>query len=194
MLNYGRSTDVNGRSRFLMLQDEEIVRLAHGGDSLATECLLGRYRSLVVAKARTYFVVGADREDVVQEGMIGLYKAIRDYRGDRSTRFRPFAEMCVTRQIITAVKAATRFKHLPLNGSLELESAGFWIGTQPKLGADGLLSTAMQALSPLERGVLEGFLNGKSYLEMSHELSCHTKSVDNALQRAKRKLGTYLLA
>lgn len=194
------------------MQDEEIVLLARDGAYGATECLLGRYRTLVESKAKAYFLLGADRDDVIQEGMIGLCKAIRDFRCDRLNKFRPFAELCVTRQIITAVKTATRHKHGPLNASVSLNQTfvdetgdGALIDivpdTQSSLPDQELLRKQFPAtlkkliqssLSDLERGVLRCYLAGKSYREMSEELRCRTKSIDNALQRVKKKLGMLL--
>ncbi len=199
-------------NRFVFMLDEEVVHLARSGNDTACEFLISRYRPLVENKAKAYFVMGADRDDVIQEGMIGLCKAIRDFRSDRLSKFRPFAELCVTRQIITAVKTATRQKHVPLNGYVSLNRA---IGTD---GADGSLldvipdvagpdpeSAALtiqlprnlhelvqHALSDLEHCVLRCYLDGMSYREMSVELKCHTKSIDNALQRVKRKIGLIL--
>lgn len=194
------------------MPDEEVVGLAHQGDGRATECLMSRYRSLVESKARTYFVIGADHDDVIQEGMIGLYKAIRDFRDDRLSKFRPFAELCVTRQIITAVKTATRQKHVPLNAYVSLDrNACDGVGDQslidiladrssaasesvlfaPKLPRN-LQEMAQYALSDLEQSVLRYYLDGLSYREMSSLLHCHTKSIDNALQRVKRKIGQFL--
>jgi RNA polymerase sporulation-specific sigma factor len=190
------------------MQDEEVVNLAKLGDRSAQEFLMSRYRGLVETKAKSYFVVGADREDVVQEGMIGLYKAIRDFRDDRLTKFRPFAELCVTRQIITAVKSATRQKHVPLNASVSLNRSSL----PDALTADGptaaplpllsdsdpdrlpedLAENMRHLLSDLEQGVLHCYLEGMSYREISRELNCHTKSIDNALQRVKRKIGGLL--
>lgn len=189
--------------------DEEVVSWARQGSSVATEFLITRYRPLVEHKARAYFVIGADHDDVIQEGMIGLYKAIRDYREDKLTKFKPFAELCVTRQIITAVKTATRQKHVPLNGYVSLNRS---LGEEP---ADGSLLDILPAqrsdcpivdelcerlprnlheairtnFSTLERQVLRCYLDGLTYREMSAELRCHTKSIDNALQRVKRKIG-----
>jgi RNA polymerase sporulation-specific sigma factor len=194
------------------MQDEEVVHLAKAGDHGATEFLIMRYRPLVENKAKAYFVVGADREDVVQEGMIGLCKAIRDFRDDRLNKFRPFAELCVTRQIITAVKTATRQKHVPLNGYVSLNRSftgevgdGSLIDVlpdqvreapsaamlEPRL-PQNLSELVHHALSDLECCVLKCYLDGMSYLEMSRELNCHTKSIDNALQRVKRKIGHLL--
>jgi RNA polymerase sporulation-specific sigma factor len=197
---------------FGYMLDEEVVDLAKSGHAAATEFLISRYRPLVETKAKAYFVMGADREDVIQEGMIGLYKAIRDFRVDRLNKFRPFAELCVTRQIITAVKTATRQKHVPLNGYVSLHRSGGG-ETQDSSLLDVLadqesecpertaLSEALPqniqemmqgSLSELERHVLRCYLDGLSYREMSRELACHTKSIDNALQRVKRKIGVLL--
>lgn len=194
------------------MQDEDVVVLAKCGSQAATEFLISRYRPLVENKARAYFVIGADHDDVVQEGMIGLYKAIRDFRSDRLSKFRPFAELCVTRQIITAVKTATRQKHVPLNAYISLNrsmtgevSDGSLLDIIPdqavgtpdqtlvtaKLPED-LPEMAKHVLSALEGCVLKCYLGGMSYREMSLELNCHTKSIDNALQRVKRKIGQLL--
>jgi len=196
------------------MMDEEVVTLAHDGAPGATEFLLHRYRTLVESKARAYFLAGADHEDVVQEGMIGLCKAIRDYREDQSHKFRPFVELCVTRQIITAVKSATRHKHMPLNASVSLNQ-GFNedssddtlldVLPDPTVPApdeailhaelpEAIHEMVEHALSELERGVLWSYLDGKTYREMSTELKCRTKSIDNALQRVKKKLGVLIEA
>jgi RNA polymerase sporulation-specific sigma factor len=194
------------------MQEEEVVDLAKNGHTGATEFLISRFRPLVENKAKAYFVIGADREDVIQEGMIGLCKAIRDFRSDRLNRFRPFAELCVTRQIITAVKTATRQKHVPLNEYISLNrpyqteaadstlldvlpTSGGGNPEQELLGGrlSGELGDAVtNALSDLERKVLRCYLEGLSYREMSSQLACHPKSIDNALQRVKRKIGTLL--
>lgn len=198
-------------SVFEALPDEEVVHLARGGMHQATEFLLARYRPLIEHKARAYFVRGADKEDVIQEGMIGLYKAIRDYQKSEARRFKPFAEMCVTRQIISAVKAATRNKHEPLNGSISLyhtigeEAADITlIDVIPDPGSiasadrttKGLAkqwhARAYEKFSDLERRVLERYLDGKTYREIGAELNCHTKCIDNALQRVKKKICTLL--
>lgn len=196
------------------INDEDLIELAHDGNSHATEHLLAKYRPLVESKARSYFLLGADHDDVVQEGMIGLFKAIRDYRDDRLSRFRAFADLCVTRQIITAVKAAMRQKHLPLNAYVSLyhapgvdsEGDGTLLDCLPDSSmcdperflfrereTTGRLEAVRRTLSPLEMRVLECYLEGKSYREMSAELSCQPKTVDNALQRVKRKLGETLV-
>ena len=194
------------------LPDETLVERAWGGDDVALSTLLQRYRSFVRVKARTYFLVGGDREDVVQEGMIGLYKAVRDYDASRQTSFRAFAELCVVRQIITAIKTATRQKHAPLNRYVslylplyheedpdsELLDQLLCTGADP---ADRVVSASEVAnleqefgrvLSDLEAGVLERYLAGCSYSEIATELDRHEKAIDNALQRIKRKLDGYL--
>lgn len=201
-------------SRFHYMQDEEVVTLAREGTYGAAEFIINRYRWLVESKAKAYFVLGADHDDVVQEGMIGLCKAIRDFREDHVHKFRPFAELCVTRQIITAVKTATRHKHAPLNASVSLNAKfgddagdGSLMDVLPnryvespeeamlaeKLPSD-LDELARRALSELELCVLRSYLAGKSYREMSEELHCRTKSIDNALQRVKKKIGSLMEA
>jgi RNA polymerase sporulation-specific sigma factor len=188
------------------LSDEELVSLARGGNRLAVEHLLTRYRGLVEGKARAYFVCGADHEDVVQEGMIGLFKAVRDYQAERLVRFRPFAEICVTRQIISAVKSASRQKHLPLNRYVPLSRPA---GEEDAILADVLADPradepeaaildrrltdyleqdAATELSELENQVVRCRLEGMSYEQMAAALKCRPKCVDNALQRAKRKI------
>ena len=194
------------------LTDEEIVSLAKNGDTIALEFLISKYKNFVRSKARTYFLIGADREDIIQEGMIGLYKAIRDYRYDRQTSFHSFAEICVTRQIITAIKTATRQKHMPLNSYVSLNKPVYEeesertlsdVITQGKAGNPEDLfidqedfldieSTMQRILSPLEQDVVNLYLEGKSYVEIAQQLDRHVKSVDNALQRVKRKLEQYL--
>ncbi len=192
--------------------DEVLVERAWDGDDVALSALLQRYRGFVRVKARTYFLVGGDREDVVQEGMIGLYKAIRDYDASRQTSFRAFAELCVVRQILSAIKTATRQKHAPLNryvslylpryhdddtGSALLDHVMSVEGDP----ADRVVSNAEIAsleghfariLSELEANVLERYIQGRSYQEIATELDRHEKAIDNALQRIKRKLESYL--
>jgi RNA polymerase sporulation-specific sigma factor len=204
-------TYAEAAAKYDCMADEEVVTMAQSGTSEAAESLIDRYRMLVESKARTYFLVGAEHDDVVQEGMIGLCKAIRDFREDRLNKFRPFAELCVTRQIITAVKTATRHKHVPLNASVSLNQT-----LSPEHGDCALIDlvpderptpdqepqedalpqnfTEMidSTLSELEKCVLSRYLDGQSYREMSLDLNCHTKSIDNALQRVKKKIGTLL--
>ncbi|MBP2652145.1 MAG: sigH [Firmicutes bacterium] len=195
------------------MTDEQIVIDAKDNDNtVAQEYLINKYRNFVRAKARSYFLIGADREDIIQEGMIGLYKAIRDFRNDKLASFRAFAELCVTRQIITAIKTATRQKHIPLNSYVSLNKPIYdedsdrtlldvlsgskiadpeelvisreeFIDIEEKMG---------EILSDLEWKVLMSYLDGKSYQEIAAELDRHVKSIDNALQRVKRKLERYL--
>ena len=192
--------------------DEDIVKRARGGCYVALEFLITKYRNFVRAKARSYFLVGADREDIIQEGMIGLYKAIRDYRSDRLASFRAFAELCITRQIITAIKTATRQKHIPLNSYISLNKpicdedsdrtlldviSGNRITDPEELIINreefgDIEEKMVEILSELEWKVLMAYLEGKSYQEIASDLNRHVKSIDNALQRVKRKLERYL--
>lgn len=192
--------------------DEEVVESAREGSDLAQEFLINKYRNFVRAKARSYFLIGADREDIIQEGMIGLYKAIRDFRSDKLSSFRAFAELCITRQIITAIKTATRQKHIPLNSYVSLNKpiydedsdrtlldviSGSKITDPEELIISreefGDIEEKMgEILSELEWKVLMAYLDGKSYQEIAADLRRHVKSIDNALQRVKRKLERYL--
>ncbi len=194
--------------RFEHMTDEQVVRLAHEADGTALEYLLNKYKNFVRSKARSYFLIGADHEDIVQEGMIGLYKAIRDFREEKLTSFRAFAELCITRQIITAIKTATRQKHIPLNSYVSLNKPIYdeesdrtlldvitegWeanpeevlISREDVSVIEGRIG---KLLSGLEKQVLLRYLEGKSYQEISQEMHRHVKSIDNALQRVKRKL------
>ncbi len=194
------------------MPDEETVELAQQGEQFAIEFLIDKYKNFVRAKARSYFLIGADREDIIQEGMIGLFKAIRDYRVDKLTSFRAFAELCITRQIITAIKTATRQKHIPLNSYVSLNKPIYDEESDRTL-MDIITTTGItnpeeiiisreefifiekkmgEILSSLEWKVLMSYLEGKSYQEISVDLKRHVKSIDNALQRVKRKLEKYL--
>ncbi len=188
--------------------DEELLRRHREGDARAEEALYARYKQVVRSKARTYFLVGADREDIIQEGMIGLYKAVMDYQFDRQASFRAFAELCVTRQIITAIKGATRKKHIPLNTYISFNrSVREGDGERPLI--DVLTSTRItdpeevligrenyaavadsieNSLSKLERDTLALYLKGYSYQQIAEALDISAKSVDNAIQRVKKKL------
>lgn len=199
-------------SEYDFISDEEIVEIFRSGDSGALEHLINKYRNFVRAKARSYFLIGADREDIVQEGMIGLYKAIRDFKGDKLSSFKAFAELCITRQIITAIKTATRQKHIPLNSYVSLDKPIYdedsdrtlmdvICGTQVLDPEEliinqeefiGLEDKMAEILSDLERKVLMLYLDGRSYQEIAEDLKRHVKSIDNALQRVKRKLERYL--
>ena len=195
------------------LEDLQLVLKARNGSSVAMDQLIRRYTSFVRLKASSYFLAGGDSEDLIQEGLVGLYKAVRDFRPDKETSFRSFAELCVTRQIITAIKTATRFKHAPLNqyvsfshtpagqdadgectlgdalpGPPVQEPPVMVISTEELQSLVGCLSTT---LSPLEADALRLYLEGSSYEQMADELGCDTKTIDNALQRVKRKILTH---
>ena len=198
---------------FEKMTDEEIALLAQqDGEGAALEYLLNKYKNFVRTKARSYFLIGADHEDIVQEGMIGLYKAIRDFKQERLASFRAFAELCITRQIITAIKTATRQKHIPLNSYISLNRPIYEEDSDRTL-LDVITEDAPsnpeemlidredlsviegrigQMLSDLEKQVLVRYIEGKSYVEISQEMNRHVKSIDNALQRIKRKLQKYL--
>ncbi len=188
--------------------DEEIALKAKSGNIQAQEYLINKYKNFVKAKAKSYFLIGADKEDIYQEGMIGLYKAIRDFKPDKLSSFKAFAELCVTRQIITAIKTATRQKHIPLNTYISLNKPIYDeesdrtlldILSAVKVSDPEELVISREevvkieneiedALSELELEVLNSYLQGKSYQEIACELDRHSKSIDNALQRVKRKL------
>ena len=195
------------------LLDMQLVLRARNGDEAALDQLMRRYTGFVRLKASSYFLAGGDSEDLIQEGLIGLYKAVRDFRTDKETSFRSFAELCITRQIITAIKTATRFKHQPLNkyvsfshtpagqdtdgectlgdalpGSAVEEPSVVVISTEE---LQSLIFTLGTGLSRLESDALRLYLEGWSYEEMADELGCDTKTIDNALQRVKRKIVTH---
>lgn len=212
MNDYKRVAD--DRMNFQMLEDDQIIELVHKGNTEALDYLITKYRNFVRAKARSYFLIGADKEDIIQEGMIGLYKAIRDYKEEKLTSFKAFAELCITRQIITAIKTATRQKHIPLNSYISLDKPIYDEESDRTLmdvisGAKPTDPEALiihreefskiedkmaELLSDLERQVLSLYLDGQSYQEISALLDRHVKSIDNALQRVKRKLERYLEA
>ena len=200
-------------SEFETLTDEEIIlEIKDNNNSIALDYLINKYRNFVRAKARSYFLIGADREDIIQEGMIGFYKAIRDFRNDKLSSFRAFAELCVTRQIITAIKTATRQKHIPLNSYISLNKpiydedsdrtlldvlSGAKVSDPEELVISreefvDIEKKMEEILSDLEWKVLMSYLDGKSYQEIAVELRRHVKSIDNALQRVKRKLERYM--
>ncbi|TCP24146.1 RNA polymerase sigma-30 (SigH) subunit [Scopulibacillus darangshiensis] len=199
-------------ARFEELEDEQVVEYVQVGDIHALEHLIFKYKNFVRAKAKSYFLIGADREDIIQEGMIGLYKAIRDFKGDKLSSFKAFAELCITRQMITAVKTATRQKHIPLNSYVSLDKpiydeesdrtlldviCGSRVTNPEELlinqeEFDDIELKMTEILSDLERQVLMLYLDGRTYQEISVDLKRHVKSIDNALQRVKRKLERYL--
>ena len=195
------------------LEDLQLVLKARNGSTVALDSLIRRYTPFVRLKASAYFLVGGANDDLIQEGLIGLYKAVRDFRPDKETSFRSFAELCVTRQIITAIKTATRFKHAPLNtyvsfshtpAGQESDSECTLGDALPGPGVDdpsvcvisteelqSLVFTLGSGLSQLEADALRLYLEGSSYEEMAEELDCDTKTIDNALQRVKRKILTH---
>jgi RNA polymerase sporulation-specific sigma factor len=195
------------------LEDLQLVIKARNGSQSALDQLMRRYHGFVRLKASSYFLAGGDADDLIQEGMIGLYKAVRDFRHDKETSFRSFAELCVTRQIITAIKTATRFKHAPLNTyvSFSHTPAGQDNEGECTLGdalpgpavndpsvrvisteeLQSLVGCLGSALSSLESEALRRYLDGNSYEQMAEELGCDTKTIDNALQRVKRKILTH---
>lgn len=190
------------------LADEKLPELIRQGDAQAQDYMIDKYKNLVKVKARAYFLIGADREDLMQEGMIGLFKAIRDYKAEKLVSFSSFAELCINRQMITAIKAATRQKHLPLNSYVSLNNAIYdeeadktfmeilsaqhitnpeelFIGREEKKTIEKQLE---KELSALESRVLALYLQGKSYEEIAQIISKDEKSIDNALQRVRRKV------
>lgn len=194
---------------FKELSDEELVSLSQNGDDAALDFLLKKYRAAVLKRARTYFLIGADHEDIVQEGMIGLFKAVRDYNCEKEAGFRGFAELCITRQMITAIKTATRQKHMPLNTYVSLNrplyDEEYEITLLDVLGEEAKVvnpeeiminkeqyhdieSKLQKILSAFERKVLNSYLQGKSYQEIGLILNRDAKSIDNALQRIKKKI------
>jgi len=195
------------------MSDDELIALSKNGDGYATEVLLEKYRNFVRSRSRTYFLIGADKEDIIQEGMIGLYKAIRDYRPEAQASFKSFAELCITRQIITAIKSATRQKHFPLNSYISLnkpiyddESERVLIDTvieRKKLDPEEIMidkerffsieEKLSQILSDLEWTVLLKYLEGSSYTEIASCVGKTEKSIDNALQRIKKKIEKHIL-
>jgi RNA polymerase sporulation-specific sigma factor len=191
------------------VEDLRLVLRARNGDSVAMDSLLRRYTGFVRLKASSYFIAGGESDDLIQEGLVGLYKAVRDFRTDKETSFRSFAELCITRQIITAIKTATRFKHAPLNTYVSFshtpagqEDGDCTLGDAlPGPGVDdpavcvisteelqSLVFCLGTGLSPLESDALRLYLEGNSYEEMAEDLGCDTKTIDNALQRVKRKI------
>jgi RNA polymerase sporulation-specific sigma factor len=198
------------------VQDRALIQRARGGDQVAMDRLIDRYRGFVRMKASSYFLAGGENEDLVQEGLIGFFKAVRDYRSDREASFRSFAELCVTRQIITAIKTAARNKHTPLNTYVSFShtragaesdqemSLADMLPTDPVVDPmsqvisaqemQSLLRCLGDTLSELESGVLTMYLEGRSYEEIAERLGCTPKTVDNALQRVKRKILTHLRA
>lgn len=203
-----RSYNSSNALIFKGMNEEDIIENARDGDPYALEYIINKYRGVVIGKARTYFLIGADKEDIIQEGMIGLYKAIRDFDRDKLTSFRAFADVCITRQIITAIKTATRQKHMPLNSYISLNKPIFEDESERTLMdiVDGnritdpmevfinreivsnMENKILEVLTDLEFEVLNHYIEGKSYQEISRDLQRDIKSIDNALQRVKKKL------
>lgn len=193
------------------MTDEALAELAQAGDREAEDVLIRRYVDMIRSKAHLYFIVGADSEDVIQEGMIGLFKAIHDYSAQREAAFRTFAELCVSRQILTAVKTAARLKHQPLNNSVSLstpvnetdggtleESLGGDMASNPEaVFMENTLSSLLTdenstLLSSMERRVLGEYLKGRKYPEIAQLLGKSSKAVDNAMQRIRKKISGYI--
>ncbi len=199
----------------VQVDDGYLIALAKQGDPLAYDRIVRRYHGFVRMKASSYFLAGGDSDDLIQEGLVGLYKAVRDFRSDRESSFRNFAELCITRQIITAVKTATRNKHTPLNQYVSFsQSPASATDGEPTLEEvipgptvndpvnqvisseelQALVSCLSSVLSELESRVLSLYLDGNSYEAIGERLGCDAKTVDNALQRVKRKVGTHLVS
>lgn len=196
------------QSRFESLKDEEIVALAQNNDEQAVEHILEKYKALVKARVRVYFLMGADKEDLIQEGMIGLFKAIRDFSAEKQANFASFADLCATRQIVTAIKTATRQKHMPLNNYISLNKPTYTDESERTLMdlvSQSVVSDPEQIiineeeynntskiilgnLSCFEKEVLDYYLQGKSYSEIARIQGRSAKSIDNALQRIKKKI------
>ena len=191
------------------VEDMHLIIRARNGDEHALDALMRRYTGFVRLKASSYFIAGGESEDLIQEGLIGLYKAVRDFRSDKETSFRSFAELCITRQIITAIKTATRFKHAPLNTYVSFSQTPAGQDDSDVTVGDALAGPGVDdpvvcvisteelqslvfalgsGLSQLEAGALRCYLEGLSYEQMAEELGCDTKTIDNALQRVKRKV------
>ena len=207
------STGVKEKVDLNELEDTQLVARARSGDDRCIEILLGRYRNFARSKARSYFLAGSDKEEVVQEGMIGLFKAIRDFAEETGTPFRAFAELCISRQILTAIKTANRQKHQPLNSSVSLDAPAYgddqsdrtvgdnFVGPRTSDPVELVISaqeieairdTMKENLTDLEGDVLRLYMDGKSYEEIAGVLGNHVKSIDNALQRIKRKLQRHI--
>lgn len=198
----------NSKKSFSQMSDEDVVCVAQKGDEEAVEYILEKYKALVKARVRIYFLMGADKEDLLQEGMIGLFKAIRDFSAEKQANFASFAELCATRQIATAIKTATRQKHMPLNNYISLnkpvysdesdrtlwESVSYSAVSDPEeivINEEDYNATASMiftGLSKFEKEVLRAYLQGKSYNEIARIQNRSSKSIDNALQRIKRKI------
>ena len=194
-------------SKYELMQDEEIINKIKAGDKSALNYLMDKYKELVNMKVSKYYIIGAEKEDIVQEGMIGLYKAIKSYSEDKNTSFKSFANMCIERQLITAIKTSNRQKHMPLNSYLSLNTAAYDDEDNTELmdifnnnTVEDPLETIMKKeyysemenavnknLSKFEKQVLDGFLKGESYVTIAKKLDSPVKSIDNAIQRIRKK-------
>ena len=208
----GREEKTMQQKSSVVFTDEQLALQSQQGDAAAMDELLEKYKAFVKSRARTYFLIGADREDIIQEGMIGLYKAIRDFNSEKLASFRAFAELCITRQMITAVKTATRQKHIPLNSYISLNKPVYdeenertlldTITEDRHFDPEEIMITKehfifleekmSQVLSRLEWNVMRLYLDGQSYVEIARRLKKSEKSIDNALQRVKRKVEKFI--
>lgn len=199
-------------TKYDQLVEERVVEMGRDGDIKAQEYIITKYKNFVRSKSRSYFIIGADKEDIIQEGMIGLFKAIRDFKAEKESCFRAFAELCITRQMITAIKTATRQKHMPLNSYVSLNKPiseedndrtlmDVLTSSHPtdpeeifisKEEYSRLESVMDEELSEFELKVLQYYLDGRTYQEIAKDVDRHVKSIDNALQRVKRKLEKFL--
>ena len=199
------------QNEYTNMTDEELVGCAQNGDEKAEAVIINRYSEIVNMKARKFFIIGAEREDIVQEGLIGIYKAIKSYSSDRDNSFKTFVNMCIERQLITAIKSSNRQKHIPLNSSFSLNGAAFdndetstlldildynlisdpLEEVEKKEYFDSIQAKIQDELSGFEKQVLDCFINGKSYAEISEQLDTPIKSIDNAIQRIRKKASKY---
>ena len=199
------------QNEYTNMTDEELVSCAQNGDEKAEAVIINRYSEIVNMKARKFFIIGAEREDIVQEGLIGIYKAIKSYSSDRDNSFKTFVNMCIERQLITAIKSSNRQKHIPLNSSFSLNGAAFdndetstlldildfnlisdpLEEVEKKEYFDSIQAKIQDELSGFEKQVLDCFINGKSYAEISEQLDTPIKSIDNAIQRIRKKASKY---
>ncbi|MBN2794999.1 MAG: RNA polymerase sporulation sigma factor SigH [Clostridia bacterium] len=211
-MSSGASANKLRNEAYEAMSDESIVAHVKDGDDAAQDYLIKKYKNFVRAKVRTYFLIGADSEDIIQEGMIGLFKAIRDFDIDKNTNFKAFAELCIKRQVITAIKSATRQKHIPLNSYVSLNKPIYDDESERTLldvltgkrsmnpetlfisreEVSSIKKEIGKHLSKFEWEVLTRYLAGESYQEIGQDLNRSVKSIDNALQRVKKKLEKYM--
>jgi len=184
--------------------DEELIERIRAGEPECMDLLIERYKGQVRREARTLYLIGGDSDDLIQEGMLGLFKAIRDYRPEKETAFGAFAKLCISRQIYTAIQAASRQKHTPLNSYVELTEGLDAVGEGPRgkspeellidqESAENLQVRIEALLSPMENTILERYLSGENYIQIAEKMGKTPKSIDNALQRIRRKLKKFIL-